>query len=57
MIQRRQQEHPSTQKQLAEWFQEETSYRIKQGKISIILSSKYAYLDTIKAKDLTLTSK
>ena len=57
IIRRCQQEHPSTQKQLAEWFQEETGYRIEQGKISTILSNKYTYLDTIKAKDSALTSK
>jgi hypothetical protein len=43
------------QKDLTEWFTQETSYTINQSMISKVLSSKYNYLDSIdKKKDKRL---
>ena len=55
LIRKRHQTHSLEQKDLAEWFAQETGHTINQSMISKVLSSKYDYLDSMdKRKDRQL---
>ena len=51
MLRKRNQTNPPThQKDLAEWFRQETGHTINQSMISKVLSEKYDYLDGLERK-------
>ena len=51
LIRKRNQTHlPTQQKDLAQWFTQETGHQINQSMISKVLGSKYDYLDDIVGK-------
>ena len=57
-IRRRYTSHPSSQSALRSWYEQQPSGRpLTQGQISIILSNKYAYLDSTNMKPKDLAAK
>jgi protoporphyrinogen oxidase len=49
-VRKRNKDHLAQQADLAAWFYQETGHQLTQGQISTILSSKYAYLDSLDKK-------
>lgn len=49
-VRKRNKDHPAQQADLAAWYYKETGHQLTQGQISMILSSKYAYLESLDTK-------